>query len=59
MKDIAEAAGSVYEIEFLDTGQVGLDVTVEDHCSRGVDQPGAEGVCGEGNHRRGCSVCIR
>ena len=34
MKDIAEAAGSVYEIEFLDTGQVGLDVTVEDHCSR-------------------------
>merc|ERR1719228_233019 len=32
MEVIAEAAGSVDEIRFLDTGQVGHNVMVEDHC---------------------------
>ena len=31
MEVIAEAAGSVYEIGFLNTGQVGHNVMVEDH----------------------------
>ena len=34
MEVIAEAAGFVYEIRFLDTGQVGHDVMMEDHCSQ-------------------------